>query len=319
MDVTFRSIIESNIYSTKTMSNILQYTSANKALNDIKRSLESVGCDICDVESLTDVSKVIKDQLVTGPNAVINASLVSGPGIKISPVDRKGYKISANDTAVLSQDISSDLPKGMSVHKALFDIVHKIIPAAALEAAYAPSVLDVAFVKVPYDGCDYYPLQGQHGNGRKAGLRPNTWYTRITLNSQAEPMYVDMGNVIAEMRDELLCEALHMVDARIAKALGRDPQPQPQPDTKTTYPKEGAMWCPIDGYCGTCGKAKDECECDLCQKDRAKDRNTIQDLLGRCDCDCDKVKPQPQPAPTPQPQPKPSTDLENLISKLNGE
>lgn len=293
------------------MSNILQYASANKALGDIKRSLESVGCDICDVESLTDVSRAIRDQLVTGPNAVINASLVSGPGIKISPIDRKGYKISADDTAVLSQDISSSLPKGMSIHKAMFDIVNKIIPAAALEAAYAPSVLDVTFVKVPYDGCDYYPLQGQHGNGRKAGLRPNTWYVRITLNSQSEPMYVDMGNVIAEMRDELLCEALHMVDARIAKALGKDPQP----DTKTTYPKEGAMWCPVDDRCAKCGKAKDECECDLCQKDRAK--NPIQELLGNCDCNCDA--PAPQPNPAPQPDLQPGSDLEKLISKLNGE
>lgn len=293
------------------MSNILQYASANKALSDIKRSLESVGCDICDVESLTDVSKAIRDQLVTGPNAVINASLVSGPGIKISPIDRKGYKISADDTAVLSQDISSSLPKGMSIHKAMFDIVNKIIPAAALEAAYVPSVLDVTFVKVPYDGCDYYPLQSQHGNGRKAGLRPNTWYVRITLNSQSEPMYVDMGNVIAEMRDELLCEALHMVDARIAKVLGRDPQP----DTKTTYPKEGAMWCPVDDCCAKCGKAKDECECDLCQKDRAK--NPIQELLGNCDCNCDT--PAPQPNPAPQPDLQPGSDLEKLISKLNGE
>lgn len=293
------------------MSNILQYASANKALGDIKRSLESVGCDICDVESLTDVSKVIRDQLVTGPNAVINASLVSGPGIKISPIDRKGYKISADDTAVLSQDISSSLPKGMSIHKAMFDIVNKIIPAATLEAAYAPSVLDVSFVKVPYDGCDYYPLQSQHGNGRKAGLRPNTWYVRITLNSQSEPMYVDMGNVIVEMRDELLCETLHMVDARIAKALGRDPQP----DTKTTYPKEGAMWCPVDDCCAKCGKAKDECECDLCQKDRAK--NPIQELLGNCDCNCDA--PAQQPKPAPQPDLQPGSDLEKLISKLNGE
>ena len=299
------------------MSNILQYASANKALSDIKRSLESVGCDICDVESLTDVSKAIRDQLVTGPNAVINASLVSGPGIKISPIDRKGYKISADDTAVLSQDISSSLPKGMSIHKAMFDIVNKIIPAAALEAAYAPSVLDVSFVKVPYDGCDYYPLQSQHGNGRKAGLRPNTWYVRITLNSQSEPMYVDMGNVIAEMRNELLCEALHMVDARIAKALGKDPQP----DTKTTYPKEGAMWCPVDDHCNKCGKAKDECECDLCQKDKTTD--TLEDFLRRydcsynCDCNCDA--PAPQPNPAPQPDLQPGSDLEKLISKLNGE
>lgn len=297
------------------MSNILQYASANKALSDIKRSLESVGCDICDVESLTDVSKAIRDQLVTGPNAVINASLVSGPGIKISPIDRKGYKISADDTAVLSQDISSSLPKGMSIHKAMFDIVNKIIPAAALEAAYAPSVLDVTFVKVPYDGCDYYPLQGQHGNGRKAGLRPNTWYVRITLNSQSEPMYVDMGNVIAEMRNELLCEALHMVDARIAKALGRDPQP----DTKTTYPKEGATWHPVDDCCAKCGKAKDECECDLCKKDKTTD--TLGDFLRRYDCsyNCDCNVPAPQPNPAPQPDLQPGSDLEKLISKLNGE
>ena len=100
-----------------------------------------------------------------------------------------------------------------------------------------------------------------------------------------------------------------MVDARIAKALGKDPQP----DTKTTYPKEGAMWCPVDDRCNKCGKAKDECECDLCQKDRAK--NPIQELLGNCDCNCDAPTPQPNPAPNSQP----STDLEKLISKLNGE
>nr|DAX19734.1 MAG TPA: hypothetical protein [Caudoviricetes sp.] len=203
------------------MSNILQYASANKALNDIKQSLVNVGCDICRVESLTDVPKVIDEQLVSGPNAVVNASLVSGPGIKVVPIDRKGYKISADDTALLSQDLSNDLPKGMSIHKALFDIVHKLIPNAINTAVSAPSVLDISFIKVPYDGCDYYPLQDKHGNGRKSGLRPNTWYMRLVLTSQAEPMYVDMGNIIAEIRKEILCEAVHLVDARIDDAINK--------------------------------------------------------------------------------------------------
>lgn len=232
------------------MSNILQYASANKALNDIKQSLVNVGCDICRVESLTDVPKVIDEQLVSGPNAVVNASLVSGPGIKVSPIDRKGYKISADDTALLSQDLSNDLPKGMSIHKALFDIVHKLIPNAINTAVSAPSVLDISFIKVPYDGCDYYPLQDKHGNGRKSGLRPNTWYMRLVLTSQAEPMYVDMGNIIAEIRKEILCEAVHLVDARIDDAINKRIARVKSPDQSS---EESVVITPSPTPGSTCG------------------------------------------------------------------
>lgn len=299
------------------MSNILQYASANKALNDIKQSLVNAGCDICRVESLTDVPKVISEQLVSGPNAVVNASLMSGPGIRVSPIDRKGYKITADDTALLSQDLSNDLPKGMSIHKALFDIVHKLIPNAMNTAAAAPSVLDVSFIKVPYDGCDYYPLQDQHGNGRKSGLRPNTWYMRIVLTSQAEPMYVDMGNIIAEIRQEILCEAIRLVDARIEDAINRrmavTETPKQTCDAPIIIPyfdldnkkddiklEEKQFILPETPTCD-CVKPK-KCNCEICRSEDkcdCKPEVNILDKLKNMDIDVEK--------------------LENIIKKLNGQ
>lgn len=309
------------------MSNILQYASANKALNDIKQSLVNVGCDICRVESLTDVPKVIDEQLVSGPNAVVNASLVSGPGIKVAPIDRKGYKISADDTALLSQDLSNDLPKGMSIHKALFDIVHKLIPNAINTAASAPSVLDISFIKVPYDGCDYYPLQDRHGNGRKSGLRPNTWYMRLVLTSQAEPMYVDMGNIIAEIRQEILYDTIRLIDQRVDDAINkRTTRVKPnQSCDETPIVIPGINWGPID-LNNTCKYENDnnirleekqfvlpdtpacdhtdpkKCSCEICKSEdkcNCKKDVDILEKLKSLDIDVDK--------------------LENIIKKLNGQ
>lgn len=300
------------------MSNILQYASANKALNDIKQSLVNVGCDICRVESLTDVPKVIDEQLVSGPNAVVNASLVSGPGIKVSPIDRKGYKISADDTALLSQDLSNDLPKGMSIHKALFDIVHKLIPNAINTAVSAPSVLDISFIKVPYDGCDYYPLQDKHGNGRKSGLRPNTWYMRLVLTSQAEPMYVDMGNIIAEIRQEILCDTIRLIDQRVDDAINKRTarvKPNQSCDEKPIIIpnldwdcnndnnirlEEKQFILPDTPSCDHTDPKK--CSCEICKSEdkcNCKKDVDILEKLKSLDIDVDK--------------------LENIIKKLNGQ
>lgn len=199
---------------------ILQYASASKAFSDIKSALANVGCDICDVDDLSDVAGAIKDQLVTGPNSVVNAEILGGNGIKVTPIARKGYKIEANDQALITGDISKDIVKGETIHKALFEIANKIIPAAMDEAAKAPSILGVDFVKIPMDGCDYYPLRNQYGSGRKTGLRPADWYLRIILTSQSEPMYINMGNVVAEIKHDTVEEMQHYVDHRLGDAAG---------------------------------------------------------------------------------------------------
>lgn len=196
------------------MSNILEYATSAKALQDIKSALREIGCDTGDVDDITDVAKVIRNQAVSGPQAVINASLASGPGIKITPIDRKGYRISANSGAELKEDINSDLPKGTTIHKALFDIVNRQIPEATIKASQSPAIVGVEVFKAPYDGVDYYDNHafGRKGQGRKSGLHPDDWYVKIYLYAQVEPLYVSLGPAMEEMKREILSECKHMVD-----------------------------------------------------------------------------------------------------------
>ena len=83
------------------MSNILNRLRTPGLFEDIRRSITEVGGTA--PEHLSCVGKAIREQLVAGPKAVVNASLVSGKGVKICPIERKGYKISANSGASLDR------------------------------------------------------------------------------------------------------------------------------------------------------------------------------------------------------------------------
>lgn len=203
------------------MSNILEHARASRAFEDCKSALREVGCDVCDVDNIDDVATTIRKQCVTGPNAVINASLMSGPGIKIVPVDRKGYKISANDEAVLTSDINDDMTKGMSIHKSLWIIANQLLPKAFKQAAAAPAIVDIELVKSSYDGIDYYDNKafGREGSGTKTGLHPNEWYLKVTTFSQREPLYMCCSPLIADIRKSFLHEARHMCGCMINEAI----------------------------------------------------------------------------------------------------
>ena len=211
------------------MSNLLDTVTQNRNIADIRSALREIGVDVSTMDDLSDVADVIRKQCVTGPNAVVNAKLASGPGIKISPLDRKGYKISANSDACIVGDLADDLPAGTSVQKVLFNIINKYIPQIAREAAATPSILGVELLKAPYDGVDYYSHPMHNKEGRKSGLHPEEWYIKIYLASQGEPLYVPMGAFVADLKRDILAETHHMVDGMIREAIRRHLHDAPHP------------------------------------------------------------------------------------------
>lgn len=193
------------------MSNIIESTQNTRVFEDIRRSITEVGGTA--PEHLSCVGKAIREQLVAGPKAVVNASLVSGKGVKICPIERKGYKISANSGASLIAPVG-DIDAGATVQDALNYLATKAIPGAERNAAKAPHIVGVEYVKIPYDGCDYYDNKayGSCGVGRKTGLVPHTWYLKLTLFSQVEPVYVSCGPLMADLKREIMEEMKRMLD-----------------------------------------------------------------------------------------------------------
>lgn len=191
--------------------NIIESTQNTRVFEDIRRSITEVGGTA--PEHLSCVGKAIREQLVAGPKAVVNASLVSGKGVKICPIERKGYKISANSGASLIAPVG-DIDAGATVQDALNYLATKAIPGAERNAAKAPHIVGVEYVKIPHDGCDYYDNKayGSCGVGRKTGLVPNTWYLKLTLFSQVEPVYVSCGPLMSDLKREIMDEMRRMLD-----------------------------------------------------------------------------------------------------------
>ena len=234
------------------MSNILEAVTAQRNAADVKSALREIGCDVSGMDDLSDVAKIIREQCVTGPNAVINAKLMSGPGVKITPVDRKGYKISANSDAVLVGDLTDNLPAGTSLHKVLFQIVNKMIPDAVRQAAGTPSILSMEIFKAPYDGVDFYDNRafGAQGQGRRAGLHPDEWYLKVYLYAQREPLYVSFGQLMMDFRKQLMNEVHHMVDHMIREAIREHLQRSPHHVVEVpvpTPPRHDHQWDGPDG------------------------------------------------------------------------
>lgn len=245
------------------MSNIIESTQNTRVFEDIRRSITEVGGTA--PEHLSCVGKAIREQLVAGPKAVVNASLVSGKGVKICPIERKGYKISANSGASLIAPVG-DIDAGATVQDALNYLATKAIPGAERNAAKAPHIVGVEYVKIPHDGCDYYDNKayGSCGVGRKTGLVPNTWYLKLTLFSQVEPVYVSCGPLMSDLKREIMEEMRRMLDGF------KDNLPKPE------NPKDNCT-CGCKGYCKE--------PCPLCIKP-------------------DGTAPNGEPKPEPKPEPE---------------
>lgn len=287
------------------MPNILEHAQSSRALRDIKCALRDVGCNSCEVEDLYDVASAIKKHLSANPPAVVNASLTAGPGIKVTPVDRRGYKISANDEALLSADVCDTLPKGTSVNKALHTIVNRMIPAVYKKAVRTPHVYDIEVFKAPYDGLDFYTNKAFGRNGRKSGLIPDSWYVKIITTSALEPIYINLGPAMEDMKREILCECQHMVAGMIADALTEYDHTRniKKPDTPTPKPSTPLIPLvpsePTDCGCGCMDDMSDfnwdfSTE-DICPCPNPKQDDDInwEDIF-KCepDCNCSPKEPE---------------------------
>lgn len=204
------------------MSNLLETTRKNRALEDCKSALREIGCEFCDdVESVEDVAKKIRHELCTNPHAVVNATLQGGPGVKITPIDRKGYKISANSDAVLTHDLTAELTKGTSLYKVLYRIINHMIPKAVQTAIQYPYIISTDVFKAAADGIDYYVNSafGIKGKGRKAGLHPGEWYLKLSTTAAIEPLYIGLGALVEDIKNDILVEAAHQTDRMIELAF----------------------------------------------------------------------------------------------------
>lgn len=198
--------------------NLLDHVRENRDISTLKDAFESIGCN-CDFNDINGAADAIR-RLSTVPT-VVNATLMPGPGVKVTPIERKGYKLSANSEALLVADINEKYRKGASIHNVLKGIVHHDIPKAMKHAIRAPRVSDITVFKVYDDGIDYYdnPYFGPKGQGRKSGLQPCTWYIKIYTVSQVEPLYIGLSPLVEDLRRELLRETRREADKAIEAAI----------------------------------------------------------------------------------------------------
>ena len=196
------------------MSTVLDKLAGHKSFEDIRDALKSVGCDVCAAQSLKDLEKVIQDQAVAGAQVLVNGSLEQGPGMRVTKIDKSGYRLSANGEAPITSPVSPNHQAGTPVQQVLYDIVNVMLPKVIKDATAAPSVVSIDIFKSMADGVDYYQNMafGRDGNGRKNGLHPNSWYMRVYLHSQVEPIYVSLLPVLVDLKNEILDEVKHMIN-----------------------------------------------------------------------------------------------------------
>lgn len=203
------------------MSDIMNHMQTARATGDIKSALREIGCDVSKMDSISDAAQIIRNECVSGPNAVVNATLDAGAGIRIIPIGRKGYKISSTSGSILETDLAEELPKGTTVHKVLHSILYKAIPAAMKKAAAAPSIVRIDLIKMSYDGVDYYenPAFSPKGQGRRSGLTPGAWYIRLFTAQMKEPFYLDLNPMLGEMKKSILMETRRMMESYVAHVM----------------------------------------------------------------------------------------------------
>lgn len=198
--------------------NLLDHARENRDLLELKQAFRSIGCD-CDFDDINGAAEAVR-KLSTVPT-VVNATLIPGPGVKVTPIERKGYKLSATDEAQLSSDINKKYRKGVAVGDVLRGILTHDLPKAMNMAIRAPRVSDIEVFKVYDDGIDYYnnPYFGRRGQGRKTGLQPCAWYIKIYTTSQVEPLYVCLSPMVEDLRRSILMETRREADKAIIAAM----------------------------------------------------------------------------------------------------
>lgn len=239
------------------MGNLLDNVKESRGIVNIKSALNEIGVDCDCINSLDDVADAIKG-CCQDSKPIVNATITSGNGIKVTPIDRKEYKISANSEATLTQDISKHIKKGTSIQKALHEIVHHNIPDAMNKAIQAPVIIGIEVFKAECDGIDYYDNKafGKEGKGRKTGLRPFNWYMKVYVAGQCEPIYVDLGVFVYGIKNEFLTAAAHQTEQII-----EDIRSGKKPNIPPKHPCCKPSWDDIFGDSDT---DLDDDDCSIC-------------------------------------------------------
>lgn len=198
--------------------NLLDHARENRDMLTLKEAFRSIGCD-CEFDDINGAADAVR-KLSTVPT-VVNAALMPGPGVKVTPIERKGYKLSGTSDAQLVADINGKYRKGTDLQKVLTGIIHHDIPAAMKMAIRAPRVSDIQVFKVYDDGIDYYtnPYFGRKGQGRKTGLQPCAWYIKVNTTAQVEPLYICLSPLVEDLRREILMETRREADKAIRAAI----------------------------------------------------------------------------------------------------
>lgn len=265
---------------------------SNRALCDLKCALREVGVDVSDIHTIEQALAVLKDKCAAKANTPVNATLDAGPGVRIVPTGKKGYKISANSTATLDADLSPEMLRGTSIQKVLFNIIYNLIPAAKKEAALAPSIIKMDTIKTSYDGIDYYdnPAFGTQSSGRRSGLVANSWYLRVFTAQTKEPYYVDLGPALGDMRCEILAETRRMIEKYVMMEMEKHIMQFHKLDVPLPEDKDNSNngSCPLPGDWG-CGCSKPNpyrpgCGCD----DKCPAPKPEPEHHDNCCCGCGK-------------------------------
>lgn len=174
------------------MASLLEHVMINKLSDELNEAITAVGGDTSCASGPMDYPDIIRDQLsANGFDG--NNNLEEGTGVVIEKVDG-GWKVSANSGATLirplkaphniDNDANEDfIDAGESIQLAFEKILGDILPTL-------PSVLQGDIIKSSIDGTDQYQNPNFPTLATKSGLVPETYYIRIFLASQQEPIYI---------------------------------------------------------------------------------------------------------------------------------
>ena len=169
-----------------------------------------------DQNLLEDISKLGKT------HTIVNAVLKSGQGIRIDKYDNgKAYKISANGNGEFGADITNQ-SLGLDIAKSdpTNVVVKKLIDAvdtAKKTAIKAPVIHSMKTIKANQTGEIPWTYDGR--SGIHSGLTPLGWYLSLQLESQVEPMLVDLTAALGDVYRSAVQAARNDMQVLIQKTM----------------------------------------------------------------------------------------------------
>ena len=177
------------------MASLVEHSIFNNFDEELRDAIIAAGGTVPEGTCPCDYPNIIKDQLTTAKNIVLEGGL----GIKIVK-DGDKYTISANTEATTTNDlrppynIDNDpdidtIPAGTSVQEVFNKLFENILPTL-------PSVLSGDIIKSSDNGTDQYQNPNYPEAGIKSGLNPSEYYIRLFLASKQEPIYISCSALI---------------------------------------------------------------------------------------------------------------------------